>query len=76
MSDLETLVVENKAFLSLVPMYIILPRYKKPAYATLNAILIFYSLTMIDLFLVIFSQISFVTSTKSSLVSGKALDNY
>lgn len=60
MSGLVTLVTKNQTFLSLVPIYIILPKYQKPAHTTLNDILIFNLSILTGLFFVIFSKMPFV----------------
>lgn len=54
MSDLVSLILDNKAYLSLVLIYLILPKYKNLTYITLNIILILSLLIFTNLFLIIF----------------------
>lgn len=60
MSDLVTLVDENEAFFSSVPVYVISPRRKKLAHATLKAVSMFSLSMLTGWSAVIFSRISFV----------------
>lgn len=62
MSDLVTLVDENKVFLNLAPVYLISLRSKKLDHATLNALLMFSLSILTGLLVVIFSTISLVIS--------------
>ncbi len=72
MSDLVTLIAENEVLLSSVPVYVFLPKRRKPAYATLNAISIFSSSTLTGLFFVIFSRKSFIISKRVAICFGKS----
>lgn len=62
MSEFVTLVFKNKIFLSLISVYVIFSKYRKPAYAILNIVLIFNLLKLIGLLSIIFFRISFVIS--------------
>lgn len=73
MSDLITLVSENEAFLSSVPVYIISLRRKKSTYAILDAISILSLSRLTHLFSIIFSRILFVISKCMALYFGKNL---
>lgn len=71
-SNLLTLVSKNKAFLSLVPIYIIFPRYKELYHITLSDLSIFNSLGLINSLLVILPRISFIIGKRIVFSFGKS----
>lgn len=71
-SDLVTLVAENEVFLNLIPMYGILPKYKKSAHATLNTMAIFNSSMLIDLLLMMVARMPFIIGKRMAFCFGKS----
>lgn len=73
MLDFMTLVFKNEVFLSSILIYIIFSRCRKSAHTILNVVSIFSLLKSINLFLVIFSRMSFIIGKRMTFYFRKSL---